>query len=124
MPEPLPRRRTLRITDEQFRLLFDTYPDDPELIAEACREALYSLQVPSPTGRWPKYDVRVYVDNGFNGSGYLLIHWEDAHKVPGCLSNGFMSSGGPGHADIEWDDQPERERIAAIRSTLQDWAYD
>jgi hypothetical protein len=122
-PEAAQRTRQIRVTDEQFKAMFDADPHNPEFQAEMCRDALYTIHVPNQTGVWPKYGARVYYDNGFQGSGYLLVHWNDASKVPGCLSNGYCPSGGPGHEDIVWDDQPERERLASIRQTLWDRAY-
>lgn len=121
--DPNEKFTTVKLTDEQFKRLWDLYPHDEDFISEACRQALYHVHVPNRQGIWPKYGVRVYYDDGFMGSGYLLVHWEDSSKVPGCLSNGFMHSGGPRHDEVEWDDQPERERLQSIKNTLMEWAY-
>lgn len=118
-------RRSTQLTDEQFRVLFDAFPDDPELIAEACRSALTRIHVPNPTGR-TQSGVRVYRDNGWNGSGYELVHWDDAKTVGWCLDNGYPQPSGafPKYElPLVWDDQPERERLLGVQRTLSEWAY-
>lgn len=61
-------------------------------------------------GYWPQYDAHVYTDDaGPMSSGFLLVRTEDAHKVPGCLSNGYVEGGIP-MDQIKWaDDAPLRE---------------
>lgn len=52
-------------------------------------------------GYWPLHDVNVHRDPA---SGYLMVNSEEAHKVPGCLPNGYVASGLSGD-QIEWDDE-------------------
>ena len=113
----------IELTDGQFQYLFDHFPHDDNLIAEACRQALYKIHVPNPTGVWPEFGARVYQDNGVMGSGYLMVHWDDSGKVPGCQSNGYCVELFKRSDEIVWDDQPERERLQDIRQTLSHWAY-
>lgn len=122
------RPHEVRLTDEQFRRLWDLYPHDETLIAEACREALYTAPTPpNRKGVWPKYGVRVYIDEyGFNASGYMLVHWDDAKRVDGpWLSNGYCEDRDFRHENIEWDtsDDDERQRRLSLRRTLQHWAW-
>lgn len=116
-------RREVRVTDEQFRLLWEAYPDDPVLIAEMCREALFGIHVPNETGRLQS-GVRVYRDDGFMGSGYILVHWDDAKNLDWCLDNGYTPHGFPAEEQpIVWDENPDRERAQDIKQTLWEWAY-
>lgn len=112
----------MKLTWDEFKVLWDRDPYNPRFIREACLSELYRVRSPYPKGTWPKYGVRVYHDVGFNGSGYLMVHWDDADKVPGCQSNGYMERGGPTHEEIEWDDQPEIARARAIRRLLREWS--
>ena len=108
------------LTDEQFRVLFDAFPNDDNLIRAAVLAAVHTVSVPLKTGVWPRHGARVYYDDGFNGSGYLLVHWNDSGKVPGCLSNGYVPTGIPTD-EIEWDENPARERALAIHKTMWSW---
>lgn len=108
------------LTDEQFRVLFDAFPHDENLIRAAVLSATHMISVPNKTGVWPRYDARVYYDNGWHGSGYLLVHWDDTGKVPGCLSNGYVASGLIDD-EIEWDDNPARDRALSIQRTMWEW---
>lgn len=117
------KRTQIRVTDEQFALLWEHFPLDVELIETVCRAALIYIRIPNKTGRWPLYDVRVYYDNGHQGSGYLLVHWDDAGKVPGCQSNGYCTDPRLQYNNMVWDEQPERERLLSIQATLMEWAY-
>lgn len=113
----------LDLTDEEFQLLWDRDPYNPKYIEHACQDALYRVYIPTKTGTWPKYDVRVYYDDGPMGSGYLMVHWDDSKKVPGCLSNGYCTDPDLRSDNVEWDDQPQRERALSVRQTLREWAY-
>lgn len=122
MPDP---RRDVRVTDEQFRMLWEAHPHDEEFIALACRDALYDVPVVNRTGTWPKYGVRVYIDeSGSNASGYLLVHRRDAKRVDGpWLDNGYCTDPDFRSENVVWDDQPDRERAMSIRRTLSHWAF-
>jgi hypothetical protein len=62
--------------------------------------------------------VRAYYDDGPMGSGYLLVHWDDSAKVPGCLSNGYCTDPDLRDENIDWDENPERDRALSIRETI------
>jgi hypothetical protein len=117
------RRRRVDLTDEQIKALWDLYPLDPELIALHCREALAHLSIPRKTGVWTRWNVRCYYDDGFMGSGYLLVHWDDAERAPNCQSNGYCTDPNFRSEEIVWDENPERERLLSIQHTLAHWAY-
>lgn len=108
------------ITDDQFRVLFDAFPHDENLIRVAVLDALHTVSVPLKEGTWTRWDARVYYDDGWNGSGYLLVDWNDWRKVPGCMSNGYISTGIPVD-EVEWDENPARERALSIRKTMYEW---
>jgi hypothetical protein len=118
-------RREIKLTDEQIKLLWDAFPKDPALIEFQCQQALKDIHVPNKTGRWHRHDVRVYYDDGFMGSGYLLVHWDDAKqkRPPNCLDNGYCTDPHFRHEEMEWDDQPERERLLSIQKTLNEWMW-
>ena len=110
------------LTPAQFRLLWESFPFSPNLVQVVARRAVYSCRIPNQTGVWSKYGARVYYDNGSHGSGYLMVHWEDYRKVPGCQSNGYISTGVPS-SEIVWDEQPEREAAEKVREAVDHWAY-
>lgn len=119
----------LRLTDEQFRVLWDQFPHDETLIAAACRDAISHVRKPpNRKGVWPKYGVRVYYDEyGWNTSGYLMVHWEDAKRVKGpWLDNGYVSNDPDfRHENMEWDhsEDAKREAYESLMTTLYHWAY-
>lgn len=114
-------RRAIKVTDEMFDLLWEKFPYDEELIRTQVQEALYDVHVPNQRGR-TQSGIRVYRDDGFQGSGYIMVHWDDAKKLDWCLDNGYMPRGLPPEEDpIVWDNQPERERSMEIKKMLWDW---
>lgn len=114
---------SITITDEQFEILFNAFPYDPVLQAEACREALYDISIPNPIG-YTRTGIRMYQDlYGFVASGYTLVHWEDAKHVSWCLNNGYYEVMPESEKPIEWVEDPERDRLLSIRATLIKWAY-
>lgn len=120
----LPRlRRDLLLTDEQWDLLTNTFPNDPVIQAEMCLDALSYVGIPNPYGK-TQTGIRVYKDNGFMGSGYTMVHWDDAKSLPWCLDNGYTPNGFPeSELPLIWDEDPKREKALEIHKLLRERAY-
>lgn len=115
-------RYNIKLTDEQIEALFEMYPHDEFLIAHMCKNELYKIRIPNPIG-YTQSGIRVYVDNGSMGSGYIMVHWDDAKKVSWCESNGYYTSMPESEKPIIWVEDPERERQEEIYDMLSKWAY-
>lgn len=115
-------RVTVKLTDEQFAFLWNAYPHDESLIAHACQHALFYIFPPNPTGRTAT-GVRIYRDDGFNGSGYVLVHGADAKNLDWCLDNGYYDRMPESEKPLVWDENPERDRLLSIQATLREWAW-
>lgn len=100
-------RVSINLTQDQFNILFDLFPYDPELQREACFQALRlpELSIPNPTGT-DAQGRKVYMDNGFMGSGYTLLR-----DAIGTNSTNVVHP-------ITWDEDPVRRRINEIHGLL------
>jgi hypothetical protein len=115
--------RDLRLTDGQFETLLAAYPHDPALQAEVCMDALYRVHPPIPRGR-TQSGIPVYVDEGFNGSGYTMVHWDAAKNLSWCLDNGYTPKGFPdSELPLIWDEDPKREHLLSVRRLLEERAF-
>lgn len=126
------RVHEIKLSDEQLDRMFVLMPNDPELITAICKSAMFSRALPTPPNRkgvWPKFDVRVYYDDyGFNASGYMMVHWEDAKAKEGpWLSNGYAYDRDPDFRaeNMEWDDSDDakRQHYHEVRQLLMERAY-
>lgn len=117
------RAYDLYLTEEQWSLLRDTYPNDPAIQREICRSSSFSLRQPkNPTGKTPS-GVRVYQEMyGWNASGYTLVHWDDAKVTSWCLDNGYAATWPKSELPIIWDEDPEandyEERYHEIKDLI------
>lgn len=112
----------INLTDEQFEYLWERFGYDDNLIAEVVKEELFKIHVPNRTGR-TQSGVRVYYDDGFMGSGYMLVHWDDAKKLTWCQNNGYFDRLPENEQPVIWDDQPDREKALSLKKTMWAWAY-
>jgi hypothetical protein len=111
----------VRVSEDMFWEMFDRHPHDPDLQAKACEFAYYTLHAPIPKGR-TQSGIRVYRDEGWHGSGYVMVHWDDAKQVSWCLDNGYTPHGFPDEElPLIWESDPERDRILAVKATLLEW---
>lgn len=110
----------IRLTEEQFKLLWNHFPDDPALIETACWEEAMRVRIPNPTG-YTQSGIPVYQDNGHMGSGYVLVHWDAAKSVPWCQDNGYYERLPPEEEPIVWDVNPEIEQMREVQGLLYEW---
>jgi len=114
---------SFRLDDEKFKILLDAMPHDEVLIAEACRRALLTFHLPMKRG-YTQGGVPVYLDDGFHGSGYILVDWKYAEKNHGYwLKNGYVEKWPEDEEPFVWNVDPERERLIDVMKTLREWAY-